>query len=121
MKTKHLEYFVMPFKAQVIIVIADTVEKAVKEYSDNYQKLDIDFEDSKGTKGLTGFYLHDSIYYYYSLLTYSNIKEIGHLAHEAFHIVYAITRHYGLFLVPENEEYFAYEIQNLVNFIVKNK
>lgn len=114
----HINYELYPFRTDIAVIFANTVTEGLKYMIDACDaKLSINPEDEQFTNGITGHGLDvDGLNAWYIVFN-KNQFNIGLLAHECYHAINYITNSKGMIYNSDSEEYYAYALHDMVNYI----
>jgi hypothetical protein len=115
-------YTLKPFRVEILIIFSKSVKVGLNYLINECDaKIDVTPDQEKFTCAITGCGRdHLGMKSYFMIFSKKDFN-ISILAHEVFHAVYRISLEKTVQLCPKSEEYFAYAIEDMVNFILENK
>lgn len=119
---KVLNYELKPFRTIITIIFDKDVKSGLKYLIDEHNaKVDINPYDESNTIGILGNGLDkDNIPSWFMIFEEDSFN-FGVLAHECLHAVLRISEHKGMDLNKDNQEFYAYALEDMFNFISKEK
>ena len=116
----NFNYEVNPFRVNIIIVFDSTVEAGLQKLIEQHgAKLDFDSAEIGDCLGIAGKGIDkNGLDAWYCVFSEPNFN-LGILVHECFHAIYMIAESKGMPVTHESQEFHAYAIENMFNFIKK--
>lgn len=114
----NFDYQIQPFRVWVKIVFAESVAEGLQWLiNDCSAKIGFDPETEKDTLGIVGHGLDANGLQSWYIVFNKNEFKLGILVHECLHAITRIADQKGLILSKDSDEYYAYAIEDMFNYI----
>jgi len=115
---KSFNYEIKPFRVNIIVIFDKNVSNGLNYLIEKCDaKINYNPEDEKDTLGIVGHGLDAEGLNAWYIIFNEDLFTFGCLAHECFHAISRIAYNKGMLLTEASEEYYAYAIEDMFNYI----